>query len=119
MAPLAPLFPQPMCYNIVSQATPSARLVYIPEIDCHGAGIHVRVPDPTDMSVRLIRRCNSISYRVAGDGVYYFVFYLSGQRSTSLDIYFDFSRTLYEVSSDMVVKNCPSMAALSVPWMHQ
>ena len=66
-------------------------------------------PDRSDRTVRSMRldeQCTTISYRVTEDEVYYFVFYLSGQRSTSLDIDFDFNRTLYKISSDMVVKNC-------------
>ena len=62
--------------------------------------------DHTVRSMHLDELCLTISYRVTGDDVYYFVFYLSGRRSTSLNIDFDFNRTLYEVSSDMVVKNC-------------
>ena len=57
-------------------------------------------------SVRLKKRCTSISYRVRGDGVHYFVLDLNGRYSSRLNIDFDFNRTVYEVSSDMVVKNC-------------
>ena len=69
----------------------------------------LETPEDTRRTVRSIHlneRCTSISYRVVGAADYYFVFYLNGERSRAIDIQFHFNRTLYEVSSDMVVKNC-------------
>ena len=60
----------------------------------------------TIQSFRLDERCQSFTYNVTIDANYYFVFYLPSNRRTSLDISFEFDRTLYDPSPDIVVKSC-------------
>ena len=60
----------------------------------------------TVRSMRLSEQCTSIDYQVVEDEMYYFVFFLDSQRTTNVYVEFQFNRTLYRVSSDMVVENC-------------
>ena len=50
--------------------------------------------------------CSTIDYQVQQDSNYYFVFYLDSDRPTGLNIEFQFNRTLYRISPNMVVSNC-------------
>ena len=60
----------------------------------------------TVRSMRLSEQCTSIDYQVVEDEMYYFVFFLDSQRTTNVYVEFQFNRTLYRISSDMVVENC-------------
>ena len=60
----------------------------------------------TIRSVPLNEGCQTFTYNVTIDANYYFVFYLPSNRQTNLNISFEFDRTLYNLSSDLVVKNC-------------
>lgn len=53
-------------------------------------------------SSRLTETCRLVSHQLTTDDMYYFVFYLSSQRKTSTDVYFQFDRTLYHVLPDLV-----------------
>ena len=55
---------------------------------------------------RLTAPCSTIDYQVQQDSNYYFVFYLDSVRPTGLKIEFQFNRTLYSISQNMVVNNC-------------
>ena len=72
-------------------------------------------------SSRLTETCQLVSHQLTTDDMYYFVFYLSSQRKTSIDVYFQFDRTLYHVLLDLVVSNCSfpldgySSCSLSAP----
>ena len=65
----------------------------------------------TLQSLSLGERCQRFTYDVTIDANYYFVFYV---RSTfhvrpsrrNFDVNFDFDRTLYSLSPDLVIKNC-------------
>ena len=76
----------------------------------------------TIQSFRLDERCRTFTYNVTIDANYYFVFYLPSSRRTSLDISFEFDRTLYNLSPDLVVKNCSfpldgeSSCSLGIPY---
>ena len=52
--------------------------------------------------------CSTIDYQVQQDCNYYFVFYLDSVRPTGLNIEFQFNRTVYLISPNMVVmiNNC-------------
>ena len=56
----------------------------------------------------LTSKCQTISYQVHKDDMYYFVFYLDSylSLSTVLDIDFQFDRTVYHISLDSVVHSC-------------
>ena len=56
----------------------------------------------------LTSKCQTISYQVHKDDMYYFVFYLDSylSLSTVLDINFQFDRTVYHISLDSVVHSC-------------
>ena len=73
---------------------------------------------------RLLSRCQTISYRVYNDDLYYFVFYLDTSYislSTVLDVDFHFDRTVYHISPHHVVQRCTipldgvSRCSVSVP----
>ena len=73
---------------------------------------------------RLISKCQTISYQVHQDELYYFVFYLDTSYlslTTAIDVSFNFDRTVYHISPDDVVQNCSiplngySSCSISVP----
>ena len=73
---------------------------------------------------RLLSNCQTISYQVHNDDLYYFVLYLDTSfisLTTTMDVSFNFNRTVYHVSSDNVVQNCSitldgfSSCSISVP----
>lgn len=72
-------------------------------------------------SFRLTSHCMNYTYKVSGDANYYFVFFLDSIRPTSLNVTFNFNRTLYSIPSDLVVKTCSfpldgsSSCSLSAP----
>ena len=74
--------------------------------------------------VRLSLQCQTVTYRVQRDELYFFAFYWDPyfvSPSNTLDIEFQFDRTVYGISQDTVVKNCSipldghSSCSLSVP----
>ena len=74
---------------------------------------------------RLLSKCQTITYQVHQDDLYYFVFYLDTSYDLSLtntiSVSFNFDRTVYHVSPDDVVQNCSiplngySSCSISVP----
>lgn len=73
---------------------------------------------------RLLSKCQTISYQVHHDDLYYFVLYLDTSYislTTTMDVSFNFSRTVYHVSPNDVVQNCSitlngySSCSISVP----
>jgi hypothetical protein len=72
-------------------------------------------------SSRLTEQCQPFSHQLTTDDMYYFVFYLSSQRTTNIDVNFQFDRTLYHILPDLVVSHCSfpldgySSCALSAP----
>lgn len=54
----------------------------------------------------LTLQCQTIYYQIEKDDMYYFVFYLDSHSSTSLDIDFQFDRTVYRISPESVVHDC-------------
>ena len=74
--------------------------------------------------VRLSLQCQTVTYQVQRDELYFFVFYLDPYfvtPSVILDIDFRFARTVYGISQDNVVENCSipldghSKCSLNVP----
>ena len=59
-----------------------------------------------DKSYRLTSQCRNITYEVRQDNMYYFVFYLSGGRSSALDVNFAINRTLYRLLPDDIITDC-------------
>ena len=72
-------------------------------------------------SSRLTDTCQKFSHQLTTDDMYYFVFYLSSQRTTNIDVDFQFDRTLYHILLDLIVSNCSfplngySSCSLSAP----
>ena len=73
---------------------------------------------------RLLSKCQMITYQVQNDDLYYFVFYLDTtylSLTTTIDVSFDFHRTVYHISPVDVVQNCSiplngySSCSISVP----
>lgn len=74
--------------------------------------------------VRLSLQCQTVTYQVQRDELYFFVFYWEPYfvlPSVTLDIDFQFDRTIYGISQDTVVEKCSipldgqSSCSLSVP----
>ena len=59
-----------------------------------------------ERSYPLTTDCDTITYQVVQDEMHYFVFYLSGGSSSTLDVNFTISRTLYSISPDNVINEC-------------
>ena len=68
------------------------------------------IEEPRDRNVeesyRLTSDCETIDYEVRGDGMYYFVFYLSGDSFSALDVDFVIDRILYDIQPDNILHEC-------------